>query len=91
MSYQPRIMDYTPDPLYKTRGLPRILQLRRLRTRAAMTPREQSELKRLEASQQATEHDEHRRARQAKAARERKRRLQNVLTGELPAPIEPHR
>lgn len=66
MSYNPmRIMDYTPDPLYKTAALPRILRLRQLRTRAAMTPREQKELLRLEASQQDTEYDWHRRQRQA--------------------------
>jgi Tfp pilus assembly protein PilO len=71
-----RIMNYIPDPLYKTAALPRILTLRRLKTRSAMTPREQSELKRLEASQQDMEYDEHRRARQAATARARKQKQQ---------------
>ena len=89
MSYRPRIMDYTPDPLYRTAGLPRILRLRHLHRQKATTPREQSELKRLEATQRDMEYDEHRRARQAKAARERKQKQQSDLTGELPAPTEP--
>ena len=65
MTNHMRIMDYTPDPLYKTAALPRILTLRRLQTRAAMTPREQKELVRLEATQRDTEYDWHRRQRQA--------------------------
>ena len=50
-----RIMDYTPDPLFRTPGLQRILQLRRLKAQTYMTPGEQRELKRLEQTQQTME------------------------------------
>ncbi len=59
-----RIIDYVLDPLFPTPGLPRILRLRQLKARTYMTPAEQRELKRLEASQQDMEYDWHRRQRQ---------------------------
>ena len=60
-----RIINYTPDPNYKTTaaGLARIQLLRRLRTRAAITPRELKELARLEATQAQMEFEFHRRNR----------------------------
>lgn len=52
-----RIMDYEIDPLFRTPGLPRILQLRRIRDQEQtyMTPAEKRELKRLEETQQTSE------------------------------------
>ena len=50
-----RIMDYTPDPLFRTPGLKRILQLRQIRAQTYMTPGEQRELQKLEQTQQTME------------------------------------
>jgi hypothetical protein len=50
-----RIIDYTPDPLFRTPGLPRILQLRQIKAQTYMTPREQRELAGLEKTQQNSE------------------------------------
>ena len=50
-----RIMDYEIDPLFRTPGLPRILQLRQIREQTYMTPGERRELKRLEETQQTME------------------------------------
>jgi hypothetical protein len=58
-------MDYTPDPLWPTPGLPRILQLRRIRDQTYITPGEQRELKRLEETQQTSEFLFHRGKRRA--------------------------
>ena len=57
-----RIQDYTPDPLFRTPGLPRILQLRRIRDQEQtyMTPGERRELARLEETQQNIEFLYHR-------------------------------
>jgi hypothetical protein len=60
-----RIMDYTPDPLFRTPGLPRILQLRQIKAQTYMTPGEQRELKRLEQTQQTMEFLYHRGKRNA--------------------------
>ena len=60
-----RIMDYTPDPLWPTPGLPRILQLRQIKALTYMTPGEQRELKRLEETQQTIEFLYHRGKRNA--------------------------
>ena len=52
-----RIQDYEIDPLFRTPGLPRIQQLRRIRDQEQtyMTPGERRELKRLEDTQQTME------------------------------------
>lgn len=55
-----RIQNYTPDPLFRTPGLPRILQLRQIKVQTYMTPGEQRELKRLEQTQQTMEFLYHR-------------------------------
>ena len=55
-----RIMDYEIDPLFRTPGLPRILQLRQIKAQTYMTPAEQRELKRLEETQQTIEFLYHR-------------------------------
>jgi hypothetical protein len=60
-----RIQDYTPDPLFPTPGLPRILQLRQIKAQTYMTPGEQRELKRLEETQQTMEFLYHRGKRRA--------------------------
>ena len=60
-----RIQDYEIDPLFPTPGLPRILQLRRLKTQGYTTPGEQRELKRLEQTQQTMEFLFHRHRRLA--------------------------
>ena len=60
-----RIQDYTPDPLFRTPGLPRILQLRQIKAQTDMTPAEQRELKRLEETQQTIEFLYHRGKRNA--------------------------
>ena len=60
-----RIMDYTPDPLWPTPGLPRILQLRQIKALTYMPPGEQRELKRLEETQQTIEFLYHRGKRNA--------------------------
>jgi hypothetical protein len=65
-----RIMDYTPDPLFPTPGLPRILQLRRMKAQTYTTPAEQRELKRLEETQQMIEFLYHRGKRLAARRRE---------------------
>lgn len=64
-----RIINYTPDPLFQTPGVPRILRLRHLTTLQATTPREAKELRRLEATQQDMEYDWHRRQRKAEYQR----------------------
>ena len=66
-----RIMDYTPDPLFRTPGLPRILQLRQIREQTYMTPGEQRELKRLEETQQTSEFLYHRGQRLAARRKEK--------------------
>ena len=60
-----RIQDYTPDPLFRTPGLKRIVQLRRLKTQGYTTPGEQRELQKLEATQQTMEFLFHRGKRRA--------------------------
>jgi hypothetical protein len=60
-----RIIDYTPDPLFRTPGLKRILQLRQIKAQTYMTPGEQRELKRLEETQQTMEFLFHRGKRRA--------------------------
>ena len=60
-----RIQDYTPDPLFRTPGLPRILQLRQIKAQTYMTPGEQRELARLEQTQQTSEFLYHRHRRLA--------------------------
>lgn len=60
-----RIMDYEIDPLFRTPGLARILQLRRLKTQGYTTPAEQRELARLEQTQQTMEFLYHRHRRLA--------------------------
>ena len=50
-----RIQDYTPDPLFRTPGLKRILQLRQIKAQTYMTPGEQRELQKLEQTQQTME------------------------------------
>ena len=55
-----RIQNYTPDPLFRTPGLARILQLRQIKAQTYMTPGEQRELKRLEQTQQTMEFLYHR-------------------------------
>ena len=60
-----RIMDYKIDPLFRTPGLPRILQLRQIKAQTYMTPGEQRELKRLEETQQTIEFLYHRGKRNA--------------------------
>ena len=50
-----RIMDYEIDPLFRTPGLARILQLRQIRAQTYMTPGEQRELQKLEQTQQTME------------------------------------
>jgi len=60
-----RIIDYTPDPLFPTPGLPRILRLRQIKAQTYMTPGEQRELKRLEETQQTIEFLFHRGKRRA--------------------------
>jgi hypothetical protein len=66
-----RIMDYTPDPLWPTPGLARILQLRRIRDQTYMTLGEQRELKRLEETQQNIEFLYHRGKRRAARRKEK--------------------
>jgi hypothetical protein len=60
-----RIQNYEIDPLFRTPGLPRILQLRRIRDQTYITPGEQRELKRLEETQQTSEFLFHRGKRRA--------------------------
>jgi hypothetical protein len=60
-----RIMDYEIDPLFRTPGLPRILQLRQIKAQTYMTPGEQRELHRLEQTQQTMEFLFHRGKRRA--------------------------
>ena len=60
-----RIIDYTPDPLFRTPGLARILQLRQIKAQTYMTPGERRELKRLEETQQTIEFLYHRGKRNA--------------------------
>jgi hypothetical protein len=60
-----RIMDYTPDPLFRTPGLKRILQLRQIKAQTYMTPGEQRELQKLEQTQQTMEFLFHRGKRRA--------------------------
>jgi hypothetical protein len=60
-----RIQDYEINPNFPTPGLPRILQLRRLKAQTYMTPGEQRELKRLEETQQTIEFLFHRGKRNA--------------------------
>jgi hypothetical protein len=60
-----RIQDYEIDPLFPTPGLPRILQLRRMKAQTYTTPAEQRELKRLEETQQTIEFLYHRGKRRA--------------------------
>lgn len=60
-----RIQDYTPDPLFRTPGLPRIQQLRQIRGQTYMTPGERRELARLEETQQTIEFLYHRGKRRA--------------------------
>ena len=60
-----RIQDYEIDPLFPTPGLPRILQLRRMKAQTYTTPAEQRELKRLEETQQTIEFLYHRGKRNA--------------------------
>lgn len=50
-----RIQDYETDPLFRTPGLARILQLRQIKAQTYMTPAERRELKRLEETQQNSE------------------------------------
>jgi hypothetical protein len=60
-----RIQDYTPDPLFPTPGLKRILQLRLIKAQTYMTPGEQRELRKLEETQQTMEFLFHRGKRRA--------------------------
>jgi hypothetical protein len=60
-----RIQNYEIDPLFRTPGLPRILQLRQIREQTYMTPGERRELKRLEETQQNIEFLYHRGKRRA--------------------------
>ena len=60
-----RIMDYEINPNFPTPGLPRILQLRRMKAQTYTTPAEQRELKRLEETQQTIEFLYHRGKRRA--------------------------
>ena len=60
-----RIMDYEINPNFPTPGLPRILQLRRMKAQTYTTPAEQRELKRLEETQQTIEFLFHRGKRNA--------------------------
>ena len=60
-----RIMDYEINPNFPTPGLPRILQLRRMKAQTYTTPAEQRELKRLEETQQTIEFLYHRGKRNA--------------------------
>ena len=60
-----RIQDYTPDPLFPTPGLKRILQLRRMKAQTYTTPSELKELHRLEQVQQTMEFLFHRGKRRA--------------------------
>ena len=60
-----RIQDYEIDPLFRTPGLKRILQLRQIREQTYMTPGERRELKRLEETQQTSEFLYHRGKRRA--------------------------
>jgi hypothetical protein len=66
-----RIIDYTPDPLFRTPGLPRILRLRQIREQTYMTPGEQRELKRLEETQQTSEFLFHRGKRRAERRKQK--------------------
>ena len=50
-----RIQDYEIDPLFRTPGLKRILQLRQIKAQTYMTPGEQRELQKLEQTQQTME------------------------------------
>ena len=65
-----RIMDYTPDPLFPTPGLPRIQQLRQIKAQTYMTPGEQRELQKLEQTQQTMEFLFHRGKRRAARRRQ---------------------
>ena len=65
-----RIMDYTPDPLFPTPGLPRIQQLRQIKAQTYMTPGEQRELQKLEQTQQTMEFLFHRGNRRAARRRQ---------------------
>jgi hypothetical protein len=60
-----RIIDYVIDPLFRTPGLARILQLRRIRDQTYITPGERRELARLEETQQNIEFLYHRGKRRA--------------------------
>jgi hypothetical protein len=60
-----RIQDYEINPNFPTPGLPRILQLRRMKAQTYTTPAEQRELKRLEETQQTIEFLFHRGKRNA--------------------------
>jgi hypothetical protein len=71
-----RIMDYEIDPLFRTPGLVRILQLRQIREQTYMTPGERRELKRLEETQQTMEFLFHRHKRVSA------RRKQNTQTSQ---------
>lgn len=71
-----RIMDYTPDPLWPTPGLARILRLRQIREQTYMTPAEKRELKRLEETQATSEFLFHRHKRLSA------RRKQNAQTSQ---------
>ncbi len=69
-----RIMDYEIDPLFRTPGLVRILQLRQIKAQTYMTPGEQRELRKLEETQQTMEFLFHRGKRRAA------RRKQSAVT-----------
>jgi hypothetical protein len=69
-----RIIDYEIDPLFRTPGLKRILQLRLIKAQTYMTPGEQRELHRLEQTQQTMEFLFHRGKRRAA------RRKQSAVT-----------
>jgi hypothetical protein len=58
-------MDYEIDPLFRTPGLPRILQLRQIKAQTYMTPGERRELQKLEQTQQTMEFLFHRGKRRA--------------------------
>ena len=60
-----RIIDYEIDPLFRTPGLPRILQLRQIKAQTYMTPGERRELQKLEQTQQTIEFLFHRGKRNA--------------------------
>ena len=60
-----RIIDYEIDPLFRTPGLPRILQLRQIKAQTYMTPGERRELQKLEQTHQTMEFLFHRGKRRA--------------------------